>query len=165
MAVEIIDVNSMLANSYEPKRSHRWIIGVDRRDLDAFTAKSWARPNFTIDEVVIDYINEKRYLAGKFSPQTFNLVLYDPIAPSEAQKVMEWIDLHHEQLTGRGGYASIYKKDLYLKMLDPAGAVTETWEMRGCWINGADFGPLDYASAEAMTCSLTLRYDKAILIS
>lgn len=78
---------------------------------------------------------------------------------------MEWVDLHHEQLTGRGGYAAIYKKDLYLKMLDPGGAVCETWEMRGTWITGVDFGTLDYASADAMTCSLTLRFDKAILIS
>lgn len=81
MAVEIIDINSMLANSYEPKRSHRWYVGMDRRDIDAFTAKSWARPNFTFNEIQIDYINEIRYLAGKFTPNSFNLVLYDPIAP------------------------------------------------------------------------------------
>ena len=36
--------------------------------------------------------------------------LYDPIVPSGAQSVMEWVRTSHESLTGRDGYADFYKK-------------------------------------------------------
>lgn len=165
MATEILETNEMLAQNYEPLRQHQWILSMDRNDLDAFTARSWARPSLTIGETKIDYINDFRYLAGKMDTQSFNLVLNDPIAPSEAQKVMEWINLSYEQLTGRAGYAANYKKTINLKMLDPSGAVAQTWEIRGCFITNVDFGTLDYSSAEPVQISLTLRFDKAIIIS
>jgi site-specific DNA-cytosine methylase len=38
---------------------------------------------------------------------------------------MNWVRLAYEVITGRGGYASMYKKDWSLKMLDPQGAVIE----------------------------------------
>lgn len=164
MAVEIIDQNELLAQNYEPLRQHQWILSMDRNDLDAFTARSWARPSFTITEHKIDYINDYRYLAGKMDPQTFQLILIDPIAPSESQKVMEWVNLSYEQLTGRAGYADVYKKTINLKMLDPAGAVAQKWEIRGAWITSVDFGQLDYSNADFVTCTLTLRFDKAIII-
>lgn len=165
MALEILDSQELLAQNYEPLRQHQWILGMDRNDLDAFTARSWSRPSFTINETKIDFINDYRYLAGKMEPQTFQLVLNDPIAPSESQKVMEWVNLSYEQLTGRAGYASVYKKTINLKMLDPSGAVAQKWEMRGTWINNVDFGQLDYTSTEPVTCTLTLRFDKALIIS
>lgn len=165
MAIEIIEQSLMLAQNYEPLRTHQWILAMDRNDLDAFAAKSWARPSFSIQETKIDFINDYRYLAGKMEPQTFQLTLLDPIAPSESQKVMEWINLSYEQLTGRAGYAAVYKKTINLKMLDPAGAVAQTWEMRGTWINNVDFGTLDYTSYDPITCTLTLRFDKAIILS
>jgi len=165
MALEIIDINDMIAQQYEPKRAYRWVLGIDRRDLDAFTAKSWARPSFQLETITIDYINDKRFLAGKMTPQTITLTLYDPIAPSEAQKVQEWLDLHHEQITGRQGYAQIYKKELFLKMLDPAGVVVETWQLQGTFITSVNYGTLDYATNDPMTVELTLQYDKAILVN
>ena len=164
MPAEIIDINDLVANDYEPLRQHRWILGIDRKDLDAFTARSWSRPHIGMGEIVIDYINDKRYLAGKAEPQTMTLVLNDPISPSASQKVMEWINATYETLSGRAGYAAIYKKRIYLKMLDPAGVVAQTWELIGTWINDVDFGTLDYATADPVQITLTLRFDKAVII-
>jgi hypothetical protein len=47
------------------------------------------------------------------------MTLFDPITPSGAQAVMEWVRLHHESVTGRDGYSDFYKKDLTLDILGP----------------------------------------------
>lgn len=81
MGIEVLEQNDLLAKSYEPLRQHRWIFSIDQNDIDGFTARSWARPVMNMNEIMIDYINDKRFLMGKAEPQTMSLVLNDPIAP------------------------------------------------------------------------------------
>jgi len=151
----------MLANKFEPKRKFRWIIEIE--GVDAFLAKTANRPTYTFEEITIDWINTKRYLAGKFAFETLAITLYDPIAPSGAQQVQEWIRLNYEIVSGRSGYADFYKRDLTLKLLDGVGNVVELWDLTGCWPTNVTYGDLDYASQEAVEMSLTLRFDQAIL--
>jgi hypothetical protein len=77
--------------------------------------------------------------------------------------VIEWIRLHHESVTGRDGYADFYKKNIVFNVLDPVGATIEEWELKGAYIQSANFGDLDFASSDPVEISLTLRYDYAIL--
>lgn len=157
---EILETNTMLANTYEPKRKFRWILQID--GIDAFVCKTASRPQMTFEETVIDYINTKRYLAGKMAYSPMTITLHDPIAPSAALKVMEWVRLCYEVLTGRMGYASFYKKDITLKLLDPQGAVVEHWDLRGAWVQDSNFGDLDYASSDNVEINCVLRYDSAV---
>lgn len=157
---EILETNTMLANQFEPKRKFRWTMEIE--GIDAFTLKTGARPQLTFEETVIDYINTKRYLAGKQAYSPLNIVLQDPIAPSAAQKAMQWVRLAYEVITGRGGYATQYKKDFTLKMLDPQGAVIESWSIKGAWIQDVNFGELDYASSDTAEVALIVRFDSAI---
>jgi hypothetical protein len=159
---EILEVNQLLADSFEPKRKFRWIIAIN--GIDAFTAKTSSRPQLTFDETVIDYINQKRYLAGKGTWAPINLTLYDPIVPSASQKVLEWIRLCWENLTGRMGYAQFYKKTINLKLLDPVGAVVEDWELQGAWIQDSNHGDLDYSTSDPVEIALTIRFDQAVLL-
>lgn len=159
---EILEVQQMLADSYEPKRKFRWVVSIN--GIDAFTLKTATRPQIVFDETVIDYVNTKRYLAGKPSWQQMQITLYDPIVPSAAQKVMEWIRLAYENVTGRMGYAQMYKKNINLKLLDGVGAVVEEWELQGTWIVDANFNDLDFAVSDPVDIALTLRYDQAILL-
>lgn len=96
---EILESQSLLADSFEPKRKFRWIIAIN--GIDAFTAKTATRPELSFEETVIDFINQKRYLSGKGTWSPISLTLHDPIVPSAAQKVMEWVRLDWENLTGR----------------------------------------------------------------
>ncbi len=158
---ETLEVNQMLATAYEPVRLFRWLIGID--GIDAYTAKTFARPSRTFDEIRIDYINTVHWLSGKPVWNDITLTLYDPIAPSSAAKILSWVKLNYEEETGRAGYASNYKKDIFLKMLDPVGAVAQKWSIKGAWPRDINFNELDYNSAEAATCSMVLRYDAASL--
>jgi len=158
---EILDVNSLLANQYEPKRQYRWIIEIN--GIDAFTARTASRPKGSFGETVIDFINAKWFLAGKYTPDPIDITFNDPIAPSAAQKVRDWINLCYEAETGRAGYASFYKKDIKLKLLDGPGAVVEQWTMKGAWLQNIDFGPLDYSVEDPVQINCTMRYDRSFL--
>lgn len=158
---EVLEVQDMLANTYEPKRKFRWLLAIE--GIDAFILKSAARPTITTEEFQIDYINATRYLASKYTFEPIEVTLHDSIAPSGAQQVMEWIRLAHEHVTQRGGYADFYKRDIQLKMLDPLGSVVELWDIKGAFIQNANFGELAYDNNESADITLSIRYDLAVL--
>jgi len=156
-------VNTMLADAYEPKRQNRFIFSFTDLSMPAFTCRTFSRPTYTATPIVIDYLNQKRYLAGKGEWGTVEIALNDPIAPSSAQKVMEWVRLQHETISGRDGYAAFYKKTIQLQALDPVGAAVEEWELKGCFCESVNFGQYDMSAAEAMTVTMTVRMDSCIL--
>lgn len=159
---EVLEFQQLLANSFEPKTKFRWILSID--GIDAFVAKTSTRPQKSFDEIVIDYVNDKRFLAGKHTPQPITLTLHDPITPSASQKVEEWLRLAFEAQTGRMGYSAFYKKNFFLHMLDPVGQIVEEWEIQGAWPQEVNYGDLDYAAgSEPAEISVTIRYDHAIL--
>ena len=158
---ETLPVADMLPNKFEPKRQFRWVFAIE--GIDAFLMKSAARPSVSIGEQTLEFMNSKRYLAGKMSYETLAVTLYDPIAPSGAQQVMEWVRTHFESVSGRAGYADFYKRDCQLKMLDPVGTVVELWDIKGAIITSAQFGNLSYEGDNLMKVSLTLKVDNCVL--
>lgn len=151
----------MLPNRFEPKRKNRFVLMIE--GIDAYIIKSTARPTMTTEEVEIPFMNSHRYLAGKTKFNTLPLTLHDPIAPSGAQQIMEWVRLHFESVSGRAGYADMYKRDVQLKLVDPVGTVIELWDIKGALITEANFGELTYEDGTPVELSLTLRYDNAVL--
>jgi hypothetical protein len=158
---ETLSVTDMLPNKFEPKRKHRWILAIE--GIDAFLVKSTARPSFTMASKEIPWMNTTRYIAGKLKFGTINVTLHDPIAPSGAQQVMEWIRTHQESVSGRAGYADFYKRDIQLKMLDPIGTVVELWDVKGAFITSANFNAVDYSGDDPMDIALTLQFDLCVL--
>ena len=158
---ETLAVTDMLPNKFEPKRQFRWVMAIE--GIDAFIIKTATRPNITIEEVEIPFINHKRFIAGKASFETLSVTLHDPIAPSGAQQVMEWVRTHFESVSGRAGYADFYKRDIQIKMLDPIGTVVELWDVKGAFLTAADFGSLDYGASDPSEISLTIRFDNCVL--
>ena len=158
---ETLSVQDMLPNKFEPKRKNRWIFALE--GIDSFLIKSANRPTMTIEEQTISYMNSKRYLAGLGSWGDLSLTLHDPIAPSGAQQVMEWVRTHFESVSGRAGYADFYKRDCQLKLLDPVGTVVELWDMKGCFLTNANFNDVSYDDDGGMEISLTMRFDNCVL--
>lgn len=161
MAAETLDVTSMLPSKFEPKRKNRWVLMIE--GMDAYIMKTASRPSVKTDEVEVPFMNARRYLAGLTKFDTIPVTLHDPIAPSGAQQVMEWIRLHFESVSGRSGYADFYKRDIQLKLCDPVGTVVELWDIKGAFITEANFGELTYEDGAPQEISLTLRFDNAVL--
>ena len=158
---DFIDPNEIFFTPFEPKLSNRFIMEIDV--IPAYLVKTTGRPNITLNEVALDHINVKRYVKGKAEWQQLTVTLYDPIVPSGAQSVMEWVRLHHESVTGRDGYSDFYKKDITFNVLGPVVDKVEEWTLKGAFIQAATFSDMDYSATNVSDISLTLRYDYAIL--
>lgn len=131
--------------------------------IPSYLVKSAARPSIQFETVVLDHINIKRKLQGKGDWQNITITLYDPIVPSGAQSVMEWVRLGHESITGRRGYADFYKKDITFYMLGPVGDKIEQWTLKGALIESVNFGDVSWDSNEPATIEISLAYDYAVL--
>jgi len=161
MAAETLDVASMIPSKFEPHRKNRYVLQIE--GIDAYLVKTAAKPQFKTEEVPIPWINATRYVAGKTTFEPMAVTMYDPIAPSGAQQVMEWIRLCYESVSGRAGYADFYKRDIQLKVLDPLGTVVQLWDIRGAWLTDINFGELTYEDGTPTEISVTIRYDNCVL--
>ena len=158
---DLIGANEIFFTPFEPKMKNRFIMEID--GIPAYLVKTMARPSISFETVTLDHINVKRFVKGKATWAPLEVTLYDPIVPSGAQAVMEWVRTSHESITGRDGYADFYKKDLQVYMLGPVGDKIEQWTLKGAFINNAVFNDLDWSSNDPAEITLTLSYDYAIL--
>jgi len=158
---EILEFDKMFYRNFEPKLGNRFIMEIN--GIESYIIKTASRPTFTSEIVELDHINVKRKIKGKSTWDDITISLYDPIVPSGAQQVMEWVRSSHESLTGRDGYAAFYKKDINFFLLGPVGDKVEQWNLKGAFITSANFGELDWASNDPLSIELTLTYDYAIL--
>mgnify|MGYP001296498065 CR=1 FL=1 len=159
---ETLSVTDMLPNKFEPKRGYRWLLAIE--GIDAFLVSKTKRPDFKLASKKIDFMNSYRKVGGKLDMGNISCTLHDPIAPSGAQQVMEWIRTHYESVSGRAGYADFYKRDIQIKLLDPIGTVVELWDVKGAFITDANYNSLTYDNdSEPVEISLTLRFDNCVL--
>jgi hypothetical protein len=150
---------------YEPKRQNRFILRFPSSlGINEWFVESTARPHIQINATEIPFLNTSTYVAGRFTWQTINCVFRDPIGPSAAQALMEWVRLCAESVTGRMGYAAGYKKDIDLEMLDPTGVVVEKWILYGTFMTDVNFNSLAYNTDALATIATTLRMDRCVLV-
>lgn len=158
---EVLEFNDMFYTNFEPKMKNRFIFEIE--GIPSYLVRVGNRPSIQFEVVTLDHINVKRKLKGKGDWQDVQLTLFDPIVPSGAQAVMEWVRRSHVSLTGRDGYADFYKKDVQCYMLGPVGDKIEQWTLKGAFINNAVFSDLDWSSNDPVQIDITLSYDYAIL--
>ncbi len=149
---------------FEPLRKNRWLL---RFPADLGIQEWWLasakRPSINQAEQEIPFLNTSTYVVGRYTWDTMQVVLRDPIGPSASQAVMEWVRLHSESVTGRQGYAAGYKRDVELEMLDPTGVSVSKWILKNTMVTTVDFGNLDYSQNDLADITMTLRFDYAIL--
>ena len=158
----VLDPNEIFYTAFEPKQANRFILYVD--GFPSYVIKGISGFNIDNGEVVLNHINVLRKIKGKSVWSDVSLTLFDPITPSGAQAVMEWVRLHHESVTGRDGYSDFYKKDLTFNVIGPVGDVVSEWIIKGALITSATFGDYDYDTADtAQTITMEVQPDYCVL--
>jgi len=158
----VLDPNEIFFTAFEPKQQNRFILYMD--GIPAYIIKGVAGVNLTQDAVALNHINVQRFVKGKSKWGEIQMTLFDPITPSGAQAVMEWVRLHHESVTGRDGYSDFYKKDLTLDVLGPVGDIVSEWIIKGAIITNANFGDYSWDNeSAAQNIQLTVQPDYCIL--
>ena len=158
---KLVDANDVMFTPFEPKLKNRYLMQID--GIPAYLIKTANRPSITFEEVELNHLNVKRFVKGKATWEPIEITLYDPVVPSAAQAVMEWVRLSHESVTGRDGYADFYKKDITIQVLGPVGDIIEEWKLKGAWIQDANFGDMDWTSDAPANITLNISMDYAIL--
>ena len=157
----LVNEQELFFKAFEPKMANRFILYAD--GLPAYVIKGVARPTVSQDAKVLNHINVQRYVKGRTVWGAMQMTLFDPIVPSSAQSVMEWVRLHHESVTGRDGYADFYKKDLTVNVLGPVGDKVEEWILKGCMVTTVDFGTMNFDADDPMEVQVTVQPDLCIL--
>jgi hypothetical protein len=158
----ILDANEIFFTAFEPKQANRFILYMD--GVPSYIVKGVNAVTVTQGEVVLNHINVYRKVKGKTTWGDIQMTLFDPITPSGAQSIMEWVRLHHESVTGRDGYSDFYKKDLVLDVLGPVGDVVSEWIIKGAFIKEANFGDYNWDTADtAVNITMTVGMDYCVL--
>jgi hypothetical protein len=158
----ILDANEIFFTAFEPKQANRFILYMD--GIPSYIIKGVSAVTLTQGEVPLNHINILRKVKGKSVWNDVTLTLFDPITPSGAQAVIEWVRLHHESVTGRDGYSDFYKKDLTIDVLGPVGDIVSEWVLKGAFIKEANFGEYNWDTADtALNLTMTLAIDYAVL--
>lgn len=158
----ILTSDEIFFTAFEPKVQNRFIMYID--GIPAFIVKGVTGLGFEQGEIILNHINVYRKIKGKLRWSDVTLTLFDPITPSGAQAVMEWVRLHHESVTGRDGYSDFYKKRIVLDIVGPVGDIVSEWVLMGAFIKTSNFGDLNFDNdTTAQTISLTLGMDYCVL--
>ena len=158
----VLDTNEIFFTAFEPKQQNRFLMSVD--GIESYIIKGVGAITLTQGEVTLNHINVYRKVKGKTTWGNVQLTLHDPISPSGAQQVMEWVRLHHESVTGRDGYSDFYKKDVTLSVLGPVGDIVSEWILKGCFIIDANFGDYSWDTENtAQSLTMTLAPDYCVL--
>ena len=158
----VLDPNEIFFTAFEPKQKNRFIMLVD--GIPSYQIKGVGAVSLTQNSVALNHINVQRYVKGKTVWNPISMTLFDPITPSGAQSVMEWVRLHHESVTGRDGYSDFYKKDLTMNVLGPVGDIVSEWIIKGAFITSADFGDFNWdEDASAQELSIEVQPDYCVL--
>ena len=127
-----------------------------------------SRPNVSFEQMTIDAYNSRTYLAGKHTWEPITLTLRED-ANNNVQKVVgqqlqKQFDFFEQSSAVSSG---TYKFQTSIEVLDGGNgangaAVIDRFRLVGCYIESANYNTLAYATNEAVTTSLTIRYDNAI---
>ena len=158
----VLDPNEIFFTAFEPKQANRFILYMD--GIPSFMIKGMSAVTLAQGVVTLNHINVERKVKGKSTWQNMTMTLFDPITPSGAQAVMEWVRLHHESVTGRDGYSDFYKKDLTIDVLGPVGDIVSEWILKGAFVVNTNFGEYNWDTVDtAINLSVEMSIDYAVL--
>ena len=162
---DTLSIEEMNHELFQPLMDHVWSLEID--GVPAYLIKTASRPTIEIGETEMGWGNAppRKVSTGKLSfGGSLDIELWEAINPSAAQLVMAWVRTHSDNVSGRAGYAAMYKRDILLSVADPMGNVVQRWLYKNCHITNADFSDLDHEGGELTNISLSISYDNCILL-
>ncbi len=157
------------------KRQNRWLFSIAgvagdvTSNINALPPAKSARPSFSFKEASFQHLSEEIFYPMKTEWKPLSVTLYD--LSKKSNPVYDWLLAGYNPKTGQffhinqGGYG--LDKGLYrqcsLDLVDATGETIERWIYEDAWPLSVDFGSLDMASDQILTCDLTIRYARAYI--
>lgn len=150
------------------KRKFRWTFAVKplcgTGDIDPWFVKVASRPNLSVDETELNFLNEKMWIPGKVTYETMT-VTYIDVAPKEpsSANLYKWLGAVYQFWNPNrkmGTNVNQYGAAASLMLYDGCGKAIERWDFTDMWPQAINFGDLDMSSSDTVDIELTLRYSK-----
>jgi len=128
----------------------------------------FTRPNVTFENIDLPIYNSTIKLAGKYAWADLTCNLRDDAAGNVSRLVGEQLQKQLDFAEMSSASSGIdYKFTTVFEVLDGGnGANTpialETWEIYGCFLQGVNYGDMNYGTNEAAMIALTIRFDNAL---
>lgn len=164
------------------KRKFRWTFSINplcgKNPIPPNFVKMAARPNLSIEETEINYLNAKTWIPGKGSWESITVTYIDVSGSVTSTSSGGPINLYNwlasvydfSQTAGSGSSSTgniqlnnganrnAYAATGTLVMYDGSGTSLEQWVLSDMWPTAVNFGDLDYSSSDTVDIELTLRY-------
>lgn len=158
------------------KRKNRWTFEVNSIQgstcpfsIPPHFVKMANRPNITIEETQIDFLNDRTWIPGKATWEAITVTYLDVagvgVQPSEGVRgIHKWLAAVYD-FTGKNGRKQSSKRSGYagkatLTLYDGCGGPLEVWTLGDAWPTGINFGDLTYEDSGIVEIELTIRYSK-----
>jgi hypothetical protein len=128
----------------------------------------FTRPTVSFEAIDLPIYNSTIKLAGKYSWGDLTCQVRDDAGGNVSKLVGEQLQKQLDFMEMSSAASGIdYKFLTRFEVLDGGnGANTpialETWEIYGCYLSEVNYNNMDYGASEAVTISMTVRFDNAI---
>ena len=128
----------------------------------------FTRPTVSFEAIDLPIYNSTIKLAGKYSWGDLTCQVRDDAGGNVSKLVGEQLQKQLDFMEQSSAASGIdYKFLTRFEVLDGGnGANTpialETWEIYGCYLSEVNYNNMDYGASEAVTISMTVRFDNAI---
>jgi hypothetical protein len=129
------------------------------------------RPSVSFGEITIPIYNSTMYLAGRHEWQPITINIRDDatggVSKLVGQQLQKQMDFAEQASAATG---QDYKFQTNIEILDggngnSAPIILETWEVYGCFLQGANYNNLAYSANEVVTIQLAIRFDNAVQVA
>ena len=130
----------------------------------------FTRPQISFEPIDIPIYNSTIKLAGKYSWGDITCNLRDDASGQISRLVGEQLQKQLDFAEHASAAAGIdYKFLTKFEVLDGGNGtdvgVLETWEISGCYLSEVNYGDMNYGTSEAVSISMTIRFDNAVQVN
>lgn len=122
----------------------------------------------SVDEIVVDRLNDKVYYPGKFSPEALTVTFDNQLLSKTTPALWNWFKTIYDPMTGDmtklsapggPGNRTFKSPKVSILELDNTNEPHAYIEMYGVYPTGVRFSEKNYASNDFSTVEVTFRYD------
>jgi hypothetical protein len=149
---------------FEPQRVFNWVLvlpGVKDPELIRLACEKVQLPRLSTAVMMLRYMNENVKVSGGASVDSNTITVRDFVDRQVLATLNDWMEQVHDPISGDIGYASDYKLQGTIQLLDPKGNVMRQATALGMWPSSMSCSDLDYnADTGEVKVTLVLQVDK-----
>lgn len=138
------------------------------QDNLTLAAKQVSPINMSVEDIVVDRVNDKLFYPGKFTPENVTVTFDNLYVQQSSPALWEWFtsiynpmsgDMTQFTAPGGAGVGAFKAQKLTIVELDNVQEPHNSIELYGVYPTGVRFSEKNYSTNEFSTIEMTFRYD------